>query len=193
MPSPLGHALAGLAAGWTVAPASTHHSGRVLRGLVFVVAATAADLDLLIGMHRGPTHSLAAAALAGSVVWLWTRSRRPGDRHGALRRDPGWMAAAVGAAAATHTLLDWLGADSSPPVGLMALWPFSRDYYASHLDIFMAISRRYRDADFWPSNVHAIAREVLILGPVAAVVWIRSVRRRGRTAPSGDRGRRGGG
>ena len=190
MPSPIGHALAGLAAGWVVAPASTDRPVRVARGVVFVVAATAADLDLLVGMHRGPTHSLAAAVLAGIVAWLWYGRRRAGHDGAPLRRDAHRMAAAVAAAVATHTLLDWLGADSSPPVGLMALWPFSRDYYASHLDLFLAISRRYGRPDFWPSNFHAVAREALILVPVAAMVWIWTVRRRVSRTRGGDGGRR---
>ena len=36
------------------------------------------------------------------------------------------LALATGLAYATHTLLDWLGTDASPPIGIMALWPFSR-------------------------------------------------------------------
>ena len=84
------------------------------------------------------------------------------------------VALAVAAAYASHTLLDWLGSDTSPPIGIMALWPFSRDYYESRLHVFMAISRRYWLPEFWTYNLRALARELAILLPlVAAVVLLR--------------------
>ena len=58
----------------------------------------------------------------------------------------------------------------------MALWPFSRDYYESSLHVFMAISRRYWLPEFWTYNLYALARELLILVPIALVVLL--VRRR---------------
>ena len=73
---------------------------------------------------------------------------------------------------ASHTLLDWLGTDSSPPIGIMALWPFSRAYYESHLHVFMAISRRYWLPEFWTLNVLALGRELAILLPLALVVFL---------------------
>jgi len=84
--------------------------------------------------------------------------------------------AAVMAAYASHTLLDWLGTDSSPPIGIMALWPFSSEYYESHLHLFRAISRRYWLPEFWTSNARALAGELAILLPVIALVFF--VRRR---------------
>ena len=73
-------------------------------------------------------------------------------------------------------LLDWLGSDTTPPVGVLALWPFTRDYYESTLHVFRAISRRYWLPEFWVLNAHAAARELLILAPIAALVGY--VRRR---------------
>jgi hypothetical protein len=52
----------------------------------------------------------------------------------------------------------------------MALWPFSRDYYESHLHVFMAISRRYWLPEFWTYNLRALARELLILVPIVGIV-----------------------
>ena len=79
---------------------------------------------------------------------------------------------AVGCAYASHTLLDWLGSDSSPPIGIMALWPFSRDHYESQLHVFMAISRRYWLPEFWIGNLVALARELAILLPIVTVVLV---------------------
>jgi hypothetical protein len=83
------------------------------------------------------------------------------------------------AAYASHVLLDWLGSDSSPPIGVMALWPFSRAYYESDLHVFLAISRRYYQGwRFVTQNVLAVSLELMILVPAIALVW----RFRGRRA-----------
>src|SRR4051812_34061480 len=111
MPSPLAHALGGIAAGWLVAPAASGHATRV-RLAAFAAAGAAADLDLLAGGHRGPTHGLGAAVLVGIVVWA------SGTRAGGSAAVAGRFALAVGLAYASHTLLDWLGRDTSPPIGL---------------------------------------------------------------------------
>jgi len=125
--------------------------------MVFAVAGMAADVDLVFGAHSGPTHSLGAAVLVGAIAAVVSRRGR--------------LSIAIAAAYATHTLLDWLGSDSSPPIGIMALWPFSRAYYESPLHVFMAISRRYWLAEFWRQNLAALARELVIVGPIAAAVW----------------------
>jgi membrane-bound metal-dependent hydrolase YbcI (DUF457 family) len=156
MPSPIGHALGGLAAGWRVAPERNLKSAALLG-----IAGAAADLDLLVGVHRGPTHSLGAAVLTFVVVVLATRSVRWGS--------------ALSAAWTSHVLLDWLGTDTTPPIGEMALWPLTRAYYESPLHLFPAISRRYWVPEFWIYNLKALAIELAILGPVAwgVAVWRR--------------------
>lgn len=194
MPSPVGHALAGLAAGWAVAPPCRSRRRGIGLGAVFALVALLPDLDLLTSVHRGPTHGVGAAALAGAVAWGWCAFAQSGTRSTGrpVVRGEGRAAAgapwrfglAIGAAWGTHTLLDWLGADTSPPIGLMALWPFSRGYYASHLDLFLAVSRRYWRPDFWPLNLHAVAREIVLLAPLAAAV-VRFRRRTGNGTPAG--------
>jgi len=158
MPSPVGHAIAGVVAGWLVAPPERHDSSRII---LFAAAGMAADLDLLVGAHSGPSHGLGAAVIAGVVLWVSLRSY---GMRGSAR-----LAIATGLAYATHTLLDWLGTDSSPPIGIMALWPFSRNHYESPWHIFMAISRRYWLPEFWTYNLRALGRELLILVPLALI------------------------
>ena len=175
VPSPIGHALAGIAAGWLVAPPTPGRRLVVTRVLVFAAAGVAPDLDLLVGAHSGPSHGVGVALLAGVLVWLALRGLTP--RPGGWGQTPGLVAAAVAAAFGTHSLLDWLGTDTSPPIGIMALWPFSREYYESSLHVFMAISRRYWLPEFWTYNALALARELLILVPlVAACVMLRRPR-----------------
>jgi hypothetical protein len=170
-------------------PLHGNRSAAWMRVAIFAFVAMAPDLDLLVGAHSGPTHGLGAAAIVGALVWIWGRgsggTRPAGDsrttptaperKRVAGRR----FALAVAAAYASHTVLDWLGSDTRAPVGIMALWPFSRDYYESSLHVFMAISRRYWLPEFWTYNLRALVRELVILLPlVAAVVLLR--RRAGR-------------
>src|SRR3954467_717081 len=166
MPSPVGHAIAGVVAGWLVAPPERHDSSRII---LFAAAGMAADLDLLVGAHSGPSHGLGAAVIVGVVLWVSLRSR---GIRGSVR-----LALATGLAYASHTLLDWLGTDASPPIGIMALWPLSRNYYEAPWHIFMAISRRYWLPEFWTYNLRALGRELLILVPLTAIVL---AMRRGR-------------
>jgi membrane-bound metal-dependent hydrolase YbcI (DUF457 family) len=151
MPSPVGHALGGIAAGWGFVSARNFRNAVLL-----ALAGTAADLDLLAGTHRGPTHSLGAAALIFVAVTLATRNVRWGS--------------ALSAAWVSHVALDWLGTDTTAPMGEMALWPVTRAYYESSLHLFPAISRRYWLAEFWTSNLKALAIELLVLGPIAGAV-----------------------
>jgi len=156
MPSPVGHALAGIALGSL--------AGRD-RGwgvpLVCSFAAALADVDFLLPVvHRGPTHSLAAAVVVFAVALATVRILRPTER-------PVRVAAVISLAALSHVLLDWLGEDSSTPRGLMAFWPFSSEYYISGLDAFDAVSRRYWREGFWRHNTIAVAKEVIILLPLA--------------------------
>ena len=167
MPSPIGHALAGIAAGWVVLPPRDASRDTAVRAAVYGVTGAAADFDLLFGAHSGPTHGLGAALLVGLTAWGWMRYRGG--------RDAARMACAVTAAYASHILLDWLGTDTSPPNGIMALWPFSREYFESRLHVFMAISRRYWLPEFWTSNLRALVRELLILVPIVGIlVWYRN-------------------
>lgn len=169
MPSPIAHGIAGVIAGWLIDPPP---SGTTARVALYAAMGMAADLDLLVGAHSGPTHGLGAAVIVGLATWMVLRRR---GLSGGAR-----TACASAIAYGSHTLLDWLGTDSSPPIGIMALWPLSRDYYESSWHVFLAISRRYWLPEFWTFNLSALARELLILVPIAFVVA--TVRRRTRVA-----------
>jgi membrane-bound metal-dependent hydrolase YbcI (DUF457 family) len=171
MPSPVGHALAGLAAGWLVqgTPPLKAKTAWCREAALFGALGILPDVDLLFHAHSGPTHGVGAAFLVGVaafVVW-------PGQTAARAR-----AALACALAYGSHILLDWLGSDSSAPIGIMVLWPMSREYYESGLNIFMAISRRYwQGAAFWRQNLTALARELLVLGPILAAVALTRKRR----------------
>jgi inner membrane protein len=178
MPSPVGHALAGLAAGWMVqgAPPVNARSVWWREAALFGGLGMLADVDLLFGSHSGPTHGLGTAVVVGLLAFaVWPAT-------GVTR---GLAALACALAYASHTLLDWLGTDSSPPIGIMALWPWSRDYFESGIHLFMAVSRRYwQGGAFWRHNLAAFGRELVILGPALIIVLF--LRRRAESAKRGQ-------
>lgn len=158
MPSPIGHGLAGVSAAWLATP-------RARRSLAIACALLAAspDIDVLLGGHRGPTHSLAAVVLVSAAAAMFAAARKlPVAR----------VAAACGLAYASHLALDWLGKDSATPYGIMALWPFSSQYFSSGADLFLEISRRYWNPDeFIFGNVRSLVQELVVLLPLTAIAW----------------------
>jgi membrane-bound metal-dependent hydrolase YbcI (DUF457 family) len=144
---------------------------------VTVGAACFADVDLLFQFvdgrnhHNNELHGIGFAllgALAGAAVFRlvgWTRPLAAG--------------LALGIAYATHPLLDYLNVDTNPPIGLLALWPFSTRYYKFSWPIFMDIGRTLD----WHTIRHdtvAALWETILLGPI--VVWAWRWRTRGTGA-----------
>ena len=154
MPSPVGHFLGGVAVG-CLAGRRASWPFLALCG----VAAALPDADFLLPIrHRGVSHSIGAAAVVFAAAVAVQRFRWRG-------------AALVAAAYASHVLLDWLGADSSSPRGLMALWPLTSNYFISDFDVFNSVDRRYWLDGFWRRNAEALARELAILLPVVGLMW----------------------
>ena len=194
MPSPIGHALAGLATAWAadllpgdrasrIPPATASLYVRAGNGLTLVCAALAMapDLDLLLAGHRTLTHSVGATfCVALFAAAMAVNAGRP-----VLR-----VALTCAAAYASHLLLDWLGADTSRPYGLRALWPFSDAYYISGLDIFRQTARTdITTPSVIEQNLLAVAQEIAILAPIAAALWLVRVKALARFAAemsSGD-------
>jgi membrane-bound metal-dependent hydrolase YbcI (DUF457 family) len=177
MPSPIGHALAGVAAawladlvpgnrGWRTGPAALSWYRRAGNGLTVTCAVLAAapDLDLLFGTHRTVTHSITAVGVVALVAAATAAyAERPVVR----------VAAMCAAAYGTHLFLDWLGADNYPPRGIQLLWPFSQSWYISDADVFPQTARQEMfSAPSIMKNVRAIAQEMVILWPVVAALWL---------------------
>ena len=177
MPSPIGHALAGLAAAWAVdlvpgdrawrrRPEAGSWFGWAGSGLTLACVALGAapDLDLLFAGHRTVTHSLGAVVLVGAfAAALAAYAQRPVIR----------VASMCAAAYATHLFTDWLAIDVSQPRGIQALWPFSREWFISGLDLFGRTERRH----LWTSatmatNLATLLQELVILGPPVVALWL---------------------
>ena len=187
MPSPIGHALAGIAVAWTAdlipgdrawrtAPASAPWHQRAGDGLTLLCAGigVAPDLDLAFVAHRTVTHSVGAVCFVGLLAAaLAANARRPIARVSLM------CAAAYG----SHLLLDWLGTDVYPPPGIQALWPVNGDWYISGFDLFRQTLRLHLfTRPVLMTNARAIAQEMAILGPIVAALWLVRVKTLARLA-----------
>jgi inner membrane protein len=139
------------------------HPQWVRQAVVLGIVSLLPDIDLLFGIHSGPTHSIGAAAIVGLSAWALRRTLP----ETALWPPP-W---AVTIAYASHILLDWLGADTSAPLGVMALWPFTERFFISPVSLMPSITRRYWLPGFWEHNAKALLFEICVLGPVWIAVW----------------------
>jgi hypothetical protein len=127
--------------------------------IVFAGLGVLPDVDLLFGVHSMYTHSVGATLVVLLAIAALTPTRR-------------WQAACAGAAAyGSHILLDWLGHDTTPPIGIMALWPVTSSYYEADIHWFMAITRRYWLPNFWRHNLMAMTREVGTLLPLVLLIY----------------------
>jgi len=174
MPSPLGHLLAG----WSVAVAADEPRKPAGRfrwltpvSLLAAFLAAGPDLDLFVlGWHRTATHSLAATALLMILAMAVT---------GKVTGKINWrIVAIVGAAHASHLLMDWLGTDPSPPEGVQLLWPFRRTYFISNWTVFPRTERRFSDPTFFTANLWAAAVELGVMLPIASASWWWATRKR---------------
>ena len=172
MPSPVGHGLGGIAVGWLAAPRQNREAAFVLAAV-----AIAPDLDLVFGTHREASHSIGAAVLAGLIALAVARFARSASWRDAMR----WSGA-VALAWLSHVVLDWLSNDTRPPIGVMALWPFTQAHFKAAIEIFPPVSRRYWESQFWLYNLRAVLAELLIVGPIAALVLWSARRARPRRA-----------
>jgi hypothetical protein len=180
MPSPIGHSLAGLAAGWAVTPPAVGRRPLAIQAAFLMALGAAPDLDLLVHRHRYETHSIGAAVIAGAVAAFMRWPIAP------TRARIFWAACA---AWATHPLLDMLAPDHWPPIGVEAFWPFSRGFYITGLEWFLPIARDWRSSAAWWLDARAAVRETLILLPIVLLVWwIRTSRGRTRGRSFGPTG-----
>ena len=172
MASPVGHALAGLALG-RLTEGGAPPGGRLFVPLCAALA-VAPDLDFLPGLlvgqpalyHQGGSHSLAAALLVSLGLSLAlgrdSRSRRLGF-------------AAFFAAYSSHLLLDYLGTDARPPLGVPLLWPVSDATWISPISFLPGVhhatsgvetSGEWLKMVFSRHNLRPILFELMLVGPL---------------------------
>lgn len=174
MPTPLGHALAGL----TLGPLLAWRRPFISPGwdlLLFAGLSQLPDLDFLPGLlvgrldafHHGPSHSLGAACLAGCLAWLYGRQRGDAWRWGLL----------AFVLVLAHALVDALGRDYRPPYGVPLAWPLDGRYLIAEWAFFLDVRRGPLGWDVMWHNLKAMGLELAVLGPPAALVlWLRTRR-----------------
>jgi len=188
MPSPIGHALAGLAAAWTAdlipgdrawrtAPATAPFYLRAGDGLTLLCAGLGAapDLDLAFIAHRTVTHSIGAVFFVGLfAAALAANAKRPIAR----------IALMCAAAYGSHLFLDWLGTDFYPPRGIQLMWPINSEWYISGIDVFRQTARlRVFTHGPMMTNIRAVLQEIAILGPTVVALWLVRVKALAGLAP----------
>ena len=171
MPTPLGHALAGIAAG-TACCGSRSLLGHWRDLLLFSLAGQIPDLDFVPGIimgdpdlyHHGVSHSVGAALIAGGLFYLWGLHRKDALRWGLM----GFFVVL------SHVLIDALCTDTSPPSGVPLLWPFSQEYYLIY-PLFLDVWRSPLALGTLLHNLKAMALESALLGNLAlgCILWRR--------------------
>ena len=165
MPTPVGHALGGLAV--YLAARWPQKDWFLLTAVA--ISAVLPDLDFAIQLfasrsyHRYFSHSLSFSVLfmvAAYLILKWLG-----------RTSPGRDAALTGAGYASHILLDLISNDTYPPFGVQLFWPFSDAFVISQIQIFPEIWRGNLVILFGPHNWIAAGIEFLILLPVVTLLW----------------------
>ena len=165
MPSPFAHAVAGLTV-HVLAARSREELFSAGRAALLVGAATAPDLDLLFRFvdgrnhHGNETHSVGAVLASGLLAALLLPLLRTARPYA--------LALAVALSWSTHPLLDYLNRDTHPPIGIMALWPFSPAHYKFPWPLFLDIGRTLEWATV-RHNLVAAAWEAFLLLPILLV------------------------
>jgi membrane-bound metal-dependent hydrolase YbcI (DUF457 family) len=184
MPSPIAHAVGGVAVAWAadLLPGRASAAAGPRVALTCACLAALPDIDLLLPItHRTVTHSFAAVAVVGVLMII---------AAGVTGKVTTKIALTCMAAYASHLLLDWLQADPTPPFGLQLLWPFSSRWFLSGWSVFRATDRRhFLELPTMKRNAVAMLQELAILAPVLAALWLVRVKALARFAaelPRGD-------
>tara|TARA_B100001123_G_scaffold441920_2_gene584270 strand:- start:7595 stop:8143 length:549 start_codon:yes stop_codon:yes gene_type:complete len=176
MPSPVAHALAGAVFGlcvqrneipkktwWPLLGRFDRSFFSIIRGkeiLIFGTLGLVPDIDFLFGTHSTVTHSV------GAVVLLFI--------FAALISGRAMFSFACAIAYWSHLLLDWAGTDVTAPYGIMMFWPYSQEFFLSEVSVFSGICREFSEYNCWQHNLRALGWELLVLGPLAIFMVIRS-------------------
>jgi len=168
VPTPVGHALGGLAAYLAAPPGKRAHKDWTLL-CATLFAALLPDLDLAIGPFAGRsyhhyfTHSLGFTVLFADIVYWAMR--------GMGRASPGRDALVMGSAYFSHILLDMLTKDTTVPFGVQLFWPFADAFVISPVSVFSDVWRGSLTVTFGLHNWLAMGREILVLMPAVGLLW----------------------
>jgi membrane-bound metal-dependent hydrolase YbcI (DUF457 family) len=184
MPTPVGHGLAGaiistfsrkkpgFRAGWRWV-------------LVCVVLAALADIDfapalfgrlgLANSYHRQVTHTLLFCVVVFAAAVLLLK---------AFRIAGVWQNSFVlFCCSLSHILLDLLGTDTRPPIGLPFLWPLVGRSFKIPIELFPALKKNTYAEIFSLRTVWILGYEIVVFGSILLLLAVYRKRRRGRRDP----------
>jgi len=134
--------------------------------LFYLFIANAPDLDFIPGMcighanrfHHGITHTLGFSIFFALILCLVPK----------FRKKKNFIIFFL--LCFTHVIVDFLGADTRYPFGVMLFWPFTKKYFISPYSIFLGIHKTTLRSLFDLHNFKAIALEVSIFLPIIIVL-----------------------
>ena len=147
-----------------------------------VLLANLPDIDYLPGLlvgelnryHHLYTHTLGWVVATVVSAWWWWKRRHP-DADG--RTLLVFLAAGL-----SHLAADFVTTDRRPPLGIMALWPFSSEFYLSATPLFWPLRKATVADMFQLHNVQAVLVEAAWCLPLLALVLAWKLRRRADVA-----------
>jgi inner membrane protein len=188
MPTPIAHGVAALAG--VIAPGWLSTRRAFWLGVGVVVLANLPDADYLPGLllgtprsyHRGPTHSLLATLLVGTLVALAAaRLRRPVQRA--------FLIACV--AYGSHIVLDIIMPDTYGAAGVPLFWPLSSAMVSTPIPLPFAL-RSFIDLSLgnetrtfmaslltWRAMAVFLVEGLLFMPLLAVAVWVGRTRKNG--------------
>jgi inner membrane protein len=182
MPLPVAHSLAGFA----IAEATDIRlAKKTWRNVViFAALANLPDIDYLPGFLLGQpnrfhhlwTHSLGFALLAGLLGgFICWRQRRNFIQAEKSAQQFGLYFLMISVAVFSHCVLDLFTEDTSPPHGMLLLWPFDRGFYDITWNLFPSTHKSNESATFFASllnwyNAKIAIREFIIMASIAGLI-----------------------
>jgi len=182
MPLPVAHSLAGYA----IAEATDIRLAKKtwINVSIFAALANLPDIDYLPGFLLGQpnrfhhlwTHSLGFALLVGLLGgFICWRQRRNLIQAEKPAPQFGLYFLMISAAVFSHCVLDLFTEDSSPPYGMLMLWPFDQGFYDVTWNLFPSTHKSNESATFFASlfqwhNVKIALREFLMMASIVGLV-----------------------
>lgn len=175
MPTPIGHALVGLAVFAQLKPPQYRFS--FLTIVLIAFASVFPDLDFIPGFivgepnkfHRDISHSVGFLGLLLIIIFSFERF--------ILKKDKATFSLWFFIFFSLHIITDYFSADTRLPFGQPIFWPISENYYMSKFSIFLDIQRSPALNEFIPSlfskhNFTAIFIEVIFALGFGSVLFL---------------------
>jgi membrane-bound metal-dependent hydrolase YbcI (DUF457 family) len=174
MPSPLAHGFAGYAILMLAEPRMASDLRSNLKAMgTGIFFGGLADADFFVAyftrnpvlQHHYFSHSIPFALLIGCIAYPIVKWVLKINR-------PFRISVILTAIYGSHLFLDYFTQDSSAPIGIPLLWPFTQKHFMAPVEIFMSIHRGGLENLFGSHNMEAMIREFFIMAPLAFASYL---------------------